>query len=191
MHKIIIISVLTFTSLLVSCNKKAEKKAEETAKTEESKPVVKEEEPKTVLGKINEPVNVGEIEHTILLAEKLDKIPADNTIKQFKSIAKDLPAEKDMIWYHLKGKITNKSKKASSANVTAVVLVDANEKEFKANPKTAKYIDSKKMLTSIAIKPDETIEWEAYYVVPKDAKGLKARVSDLTFGMKDIAFVKL
>ena len=196
MKKLLFLLTISFCFTFLACNKaKKEEEKKEENKTEEKKSEETSEKkdvnPATPMGKVNEVVKAGEIEHTITLVEKLDKIPAANAIPQFKSITKDMPADKDMVWYHLKGKITNKSKKASSANITAIVLMDKEDKEFKASTKVVKYVPGDKMLTSIQVQPDQTIEWEAYYSIPQKAEGLKARVSDLSFGMKDKAFIQI
>lgn len=141
---------------------------------------------------IKQEILVGKVTHIIHSVEALARISADKTLDPFKMIAKDMPAEPGRMWYHVKGSIQNRGLDSSSVNVTSVVMLDIQRREYQANTKTVKFIPDEKMLTSIPIRAGETVDWEAYFSVPKDIppKDLRLKVTDLTFLMEEIALVK-
>lgn len=151
-------------------SKNAETTKEETAKASVTKEYA-----------LNEVAVAGSIDHIVSFVEKLDAIPASYATEKFKKSAKDLPASEGFVWYHIKGSTSNKSAKSASVKSISLKLKDAAGNEYKMDTKVAVYVEREKLPTSIQVQPTQTVEWEAYYMLPKNASGIQLMASDLKF----------
>ncbi len=141
--------------------------------------------------KVNEAAKAGDISHTVTLAEKMDTIPASKTVEDFKSIAKDKKAADGFTWVHLTGKVTNNSSESENVSSNSLTVVDDSGKEYDLATDVTIYVPDDKFPTYIDIQPTQTVEWEAYYLVPTTAKGLKLKVNDLQILSDNEALVDL
>jgi hypothetical protein len=131
----------------------------------------------------------GGILHQITLTEKLDTIPEKNTLPERKNIARPMPAPQDSVWYHLRGTFTNNTTTSLNASISAVRLVGAEGTEFSASVATVLYVPNNRMITYIPVPVGVPTAWEAYFLVPKNTTVSKIKVTDLTFDMKNIAYI--
>ncbi len=155
--------------LLAACGKKPDGPA-----TEPPKPAAR-------TYKIGEDAAAGPMVHRITKAERLDAIPADRTIEEFKEIAAEKPAPDGCVWVFVKGQVTNRGADERSIKSISVAVVDGKGRSFDIATDVATFVPSDRLPTSIPVKPAASAEWEAYFPVAKDAKELRFVGTDCTF----------
>lgn len=180
---ILVVAVIALVTLGASCGNN-------TPTTESTYAPTKMNATAQTVG-MNEPVTVGGITHSITFAETLETIPADRTMEQFKSIAKELPAQSGYTFIHLKGSVKNGTQETQSIDSNALKVVDADGLEYPFSTDVTLYIDNEKMPTFIEVPAGETKEWEAYYSVPTEQTNLTVKVTDLQLIPESLAYITL
>ena len=127
---------------------------------------------------VGQEVLVDEVTHLITLAETMPAIPIENTLDEWSLIAEELPAEEGFQWIHIEAEVTNRSDDIRTLDATSVVVMSRDTTEFLASPDTIIYIPTEKAPFDIHIQPEQTVEWEAYFMVPVDGT-YQLRVNDL------------
>lgn len=141
---------------------------------------------------LNEAAAAGEIVHTVTSAEKLDMIPATSTIPTYDLIAVDSPAADGFVWLHVEGNVTNNSKKSQTVNSLSFTVVDANGNAYEpVTADTILYVEENKVPVALSLQPTQTLEWETYFLVPKEAQQLQLRATDLAYLPENSALIDL
>ena len=140
---------------------------------------------------MNEVAIAGPGAYTVTFAEKMDSIPAANTLPDFESIAQDTPAAEGFMWVHVKGTLENLGKESTSLNSTSLHVQDEDGNVYKTATDTSIYVPSEKSPVYISVEPTQTVDWEAYFMVPKDAKGLVLYGNDLSYVPEAVIYIDL
>ncbi len=156
--------------------------------TAEVEPVVAE----PTVYQLNEVASAGDIDHVVTSLEFLETIPAENTISSYSAIAEDAPAADGFQWVHLTGTVTNNTNSTQSVNSLTFSILDEVERKYEAmTTDTVLYVDNNKAPVSITVQPTQTVEWEAYFLVPSDANTLTLVASDLNYVPEDTVSIAL
>lgn len=140
---------------------------------------------------VNEEAVVGDIVHRVTEVEVLSKIPIEYTLEEWSLIAKSLPAGTGMQWVHLQGMVRNNSSQKQTIDSTNIYMIDEDGAEYTVSTDTTIYIPEGKLPVAIDVDPGERESWEAYFLVPENANGVKLLVNDLTFLPEDEALIDL
>lgn len=141
---------------------------------------------------LNQTAPAGDIVHTITFVEKLETIPASSTISAYDLIAQESPAADGFAWIHVKGTVVNNSKKSQTVNSLSFVVLDSKGNEFEpVTADTILYVDENKVPVSLSVQPTQSVEWETYFLVPKDSVTLQLRATDLEYLPKNTALINL
>lgn len=160
-----------------------------SASTSESdQPAVKP----VLIYELNQPASAGGIVHTVSFIEKLETIPASSTIPAYDLIAQESPAADGFVWLHAKGTVLNNSKKSQTVNSLSFVVLDSKGNEFEpVTTDTILYVDENKVPVSLSVQPTQSVEWETYFLVPKDSQTLQLRATDLSYLPKNTVLINL
>lgn len=141
---------------------------------------------------LNQAASAGDIVHTVTFVEKLETIPASSTIPAYDLIAQESPAADGFVWVHTKGTVMNNSKKSQTVNSLSFAVLDSKGNEFEpVTADTILYVDESKVPVSLSVQPTQSIEWETYFLVPKDSVTLQLRATDLEYLPKNTALINL
>ncbi len=151
----------------------------------------KAETQKTKVYTVGQSAPAGVFTHTVTTVEALAEIPADYTIEEFASIAEAQAAPDGFQYIHVNGTTTNNGKETDSVKSISLYIVDNAGNQYDLQTDVAIYVESDMMPTSIDVQPTQTVEWEAYYLVPTTATGLQFVATDLNFVPEDEAVIDL
>lgn len=129
--------------------------------------------------------------HTVTEVEALTEIPAEYTIEDFANIAEAQPAPEGFQYVHVTGTTTNNGKETDSVKSISLYVIDSENRQYDLQTDVAIYVESDMMPTSIDVQPTQTVEWEAYYLVPEAAEGLRFVATDLNFVPEEQALIDL
>lgn len=184
MRKNIFISVAIASTMLVlaGCGSTATNSTTSNTKAETQKAKVYT---------VGQEAPAGVFAHTVKSVEALAEIPADYTIEEFANIAEAQPAPDGFQYIHVTGNTKNNGKETDSVKSISLYVVDNAGNQYDLQTDVAIYVESDMMPTSIDVQPTQTVEWEAYYLVPTTAKGLQFVATDLNFVPEDEAVIDL
>lgn len=186
MRKNIFISLAVATGLLVLTGAGCGSSTNTNSATN-----TKAETQKAKVYTVGQEAPAGSFAHTVTAAEALAEIPADYTIEEFANIAEAQPAPDGFQYIHVTGNTKNNGKETDSVKSISLYVVDNAGNQYDLQTDVAIYVESDMMPTSIDVQPTQTVEWEAYYLVPTTAKGLQFVATDLNFVPEDEAVIDL
>lgn len=140
---------------------------------------------------VGEEAPAGPFVHTVTDVEALTEIPADYTIEEFANIAEAQAAPDGFQYIHVTGTTTNNGNETDSVKSISLYVIDSANRQYDLQTDVAIYVESDMMPTSIDVQPTQTVEWEAYYLVPTTAEGLRFVATDLNFVPEEEALIDL